>query len=328
MSRLQRRRPVHGAVLAVALAGAASLASVAAAPMALANDTTPPGPVTKLAVTGHPHTARLTWANPKNHDFDHVIVRMTLGQTPPATPGDGTAVYNGSGTATTATKIANGETYSFSVWAADKSGNTSAHAAEVTLDQSQVFALLPKPARVIYGKASPIDIGLADPITGDYIRKASVRLYTATPGHRNWHFAGSAVTNHKGMAEVSLTATHTVDVRALYQGGAGHAWAASKVERLHVEPALHASYRNHVAPGGTVIVQGSIAPNLAGALVRLQERTNSGWTNFRAVRLDGDSRFNFSFTLSQSGTYDFRIMMPPTKGFARLTSAKFVVHVS
>ncbi len=327
MSRFHRRPRARVAVLAAALAGAASIASVAAAPLAHAEDSKPPGPVTKLAVAGQPHTARLTWVNPKDSDFDHVIVRMALGQTPPATPGDGTAVYNGGGTAVTATHIANGKTYSFSVWAADTTGNTSAHAAHVTLDQTHVIALLPRPARVIYGKASPIDVGLDDPIKGDYIRHARVRLYTARPGKSNWHLAASAETSQKGMAEVSLTLTHSVDVRAVYPGGNRHAWAASKVERLFVVPALHASYRNRVAPGGTVLVQGSIAPNLSGALIRLQQRTSNGWANFRATHLDGNSRFAWSFTISQPGTYDFRIMMPPTRGFARLISAKFVVHV-
>jgi hypothetical protein len=58
----------------------------------LAKDTTPPGPITDLGLTGNTiSSVTLGWTDPTDADLAHVIVRRATGSTPPAT-GQGTLV--------------------------------------------------------------------------------------------------------------------------------------------------------------------------------------------------------------------------------------------
>ena len=56
-------------------------------------DTTPPGPVTALAVTSTSSSSiALTWSNPEDADLTGVMIRRVLGSSPPTSPTDGVLV--------------------------------------------------------------------------------------------------------------------------------------------------------------------------------------------------------------------------------------------
>lgn len=76
-------------------------------------DTSPPGPVTSLSATAGNNQVSLSWSNPSDADFDHVVIS-----------------YGGSSTTTSSSSktisgLTNGTSYTFTVVAYDQSGNAS-----------------------------------------------------------------------------------------------------------------------------------------------------------------------------------------------------------
>ncbi len=106
-------------------------------------DTTPPGPVTDLKVSGATASSvTLTWSNPASSDLDEVLVRRAKGSTPPADPAAGTAVPLADETATSATDTALLPTtsYSYAVFTRDRSGNTNPSPVTVTATTAKALA--------------------------------------------------------------------------------------------------------------------------------------------------------------------------------------------
>ncbi|HEX8305197.1 MAG TPA: carboxypeptidase regulatory-like domain-containing protein [Jatrophihabitans sp.] len=121
------------ALLSTALAGQ-SYATPTAAPTAQTahrappTDTTAPGPVTGLTVSGNTlHSISLEWRNPENADLAHVLIRRAVGDQPPLSGSDGTlvAVLGSHATEFTDRKLDSGTTYSYAVYASDRQQNLS-----------------------------------------------------------------------------------------------------------------------------------------------------------------------------------------------------------
>lgn len=115
------------------IAAAASTAgSAATAPTAPgrpgAEDTTPPGPVTALTMSGNGlRTISLKWTDPANTDLAHVMIRRAVGDQPPLSAADGTvvAVLGKRTTDFTDRHLEPGTTYSYAVYAFDRAQNQS-----------------------------------------------------------------------------------------------------------------------------------------------------------------------------------------------------------
>ena len=94
-------------------------------------DTTPPGPVSGLAVTGTTQTSlTLSWTNPGDADYAGAMIRRAVGSTPPSSPTSGTLVVDkaGPGTSHTDAGLTAGATYSYAVFAHDAVPNYAASA--------------------------------------------------------------------------------------------------------------------------------------------------------------------------------------------------------
>jgi hypothetical protein len=83
-----------------------------------APDTTPPGNVSGFAATGGNARVTLTWTNPTDPDFAGVRIQRKTGGYPSGTT-DGSTVYDGGGTNTTDTGLANGTTYYYKAFSHD-----------------------------------------------------------------------------------------------------------------------------------------------------------------------------------------------------------------
>ncbi|MEO7262769.1 MAG: carboxypeptidase regulatory-like domain-containing protein [Jatrophihabitantaceae bacterium] len=109
-----------------ALNPATSRASQAGTPVKPARDLTPPGPVTKLQLTGNSaHSTSLSWVNPTDPDFAGVLIRRAAGGVAPISASDGTLVATLTGRQTTFVDkhLAAASTYSYAVFGRDKSSN-------------------------------------------------------------------------------------------------------------------------------------------------------------------------------------------------------------
>jgi Carboxypeptidase regulatory-like domain len=96
-------------------------------PAAAAKDTTPPGPVTGLGLTGNTiSSVTLGWTDPTDADLAHVVIRRVAGSTAP-TAGQGTlvATLGTKATSHTDNSLASATAYSYALFAEDKAGNLS-----------------------------------------------------------------------------------------------------------------------------------------------------------------------------------------------------------
>ncbi len=80
-------------------------------------DTTPPGPVTGLSASAGDGSVSLSWSNPGDSDFSHVIISYSGGN------------INTSSQSRTITGLTNGTSYTFTVTAYDNAGNASSGSA-------------------------------------------------------------------------------------------------------------------------------------------------------------------------------------------------------
>jgi protocatechuate 3,4-dioxygenase beta subunit len=91
-------------------------------------DTTPPGPVTSLTMSGNAlRTISLQWTDPADTDLAHVMIRRAVGSQPPLSASDGTvvALLGKRTTAFTDRHLTPGTTYSYAVYAVDRQQNLS-----------------------------------------------------------------------------------------------------------------------------------------------------------------------------------------------------------
>jgi hypothetical protein len=134
MKRLLLSTLAACALLSTALAGQSQATPTPAAPAQTAQhrvtpkDTTAPGPVTGLTVSGNtPHSISLEWAVPKNAAPAHVLIRRAVGDQPPLSTSNGTlvAVLGSHATEFTDRNLDTRTTYSYAVYAADRQQNLS-----------------------------------------------------------------------------------------------------------------------------------------------------------------------------------------------------------
>lgn len=90
-------------------------------------DIVPPANVTNFTATAGDSQIVLTWENPNAPDFVGVIIRRSVSGYP-ASPTEGTSVYQGNGETTTDTGLTNGVTYYYTAFSYDTSDNFSSGA--------------------------------------------------------------------------------------------------------------------------------------------------------------------------------------------------------
>ena len=123
-------------------------AVISAAPNGKVADTKAPAAVTKLKAKVSGRTVALTWKNPADRDFDHVVI--TAAERKPAARAAGKRVYTGQGTRAT-TKLAAGQARWFTVVAYDAAGNASpAESVRATVAAPSRFG--PEPRAKVHGK--------------------------------------------------------------------------------------------------------------------------------------------------------------------------------
>jgi hypothetical protein len=127
---------------AVSVAGGVVLATVP--------DRTPPPRPRRATARVHGTTVRLSWSDPKVHDFDHVLVLANATRRPRSRQ-DGIRKYAGAGTSVTVT-VAPGTEQHFAVFAYDHAGNVSP-AAFVDVRMPAVGPLSPPAGAVLSGAA-------------------------------------------------------------------------------------------------------------------------------------------------------------------------------
>ena len=167
-----------------------TLVVTAATPVPPPPDTTPPGPVTGLTVTGTTATSvTLAWTNPSDSDLTAVMVRRAVGPTPPGSPTAGTLVVDKAkpGATHVDTGLTPGTQYSYALFAHDGVPNY-ATSATVTSSTGSPDTTPPAPVTgvsVTGTTTTTVSLGWTNPadsdLSGVMIRRAVGPTPPATP---------------------------------------------------------------------------------------------------------------------------------------------------
>lgn len=145
-------------------------------------DTTPPPPVSGLTLVANAAnqapSITLTWTDPSSTDYTGVVIRRTLGTTPPQSPTDGTPVADvaAPGGSFVDTGVQGSTTYSYALFAHDAAGND---AAAVTATATTPVPDTTPPGLATGVTATPVENGIAlnwtDPGDADFAKVVIVR---------------------------------------------------------------------------------------------------------------------------------------------------------
>ncbi|MCA9387559.1 MAG: VCBS repeat-containing protein, partial [Candidatus Andersenbacteria bacterium] len=166
------------------------------------SDVTPPQPVTGLSTIAGDEQVALSWTNPSGSDFAGVRVYRKTGSVP-SSAGDGTLVYDGSGSSTTNTGLSNNTTYYYGVFSHDSVDNyavgvsASARPAASTdttapsnPDDFSASALSETSVRLTWAEASESDFA------GTMVRRSTVDFpSSSTEGELVYDGTGESVTD-------------------------------------------------------------------------------------------------------------------------------------
>src|SRR4051794_8502725 len=259
---------------------AASAAALLFAGAAPAYATTPPTAVTGLAARPGDGQVALSWTNPADPDLAGVTVVEKDGTTPPAAVADGTTVYDGTGHTATATGLANGTAYAFSVF-------TRNTAAEVSAPASVTATPVPAVATTLSAAVSASTVTYAQTVVlsgtlrrpdGSGVAGAGLDVYRKAYGESAFTLAWHIVTGSTGVARITTTpAKHTqwylLHKADPYVGASTSNTVATQV-RLRVTYALSATTVERFAP--PVTLRGSVAPAHPGSSIITQVYAGDG----------------------------------------------------
>lgn len=131
-------------------------------------DTTPPQPPVSPSVSAGPTQIWVGWQDPRDDDFDHSVLRMSLGTAPPASPEEGTEL--GRGTSAGGFAVPDpvpGQDYGLSIFTVDTHGNYSVWSTVTRLD---VYPPAPVTDLSITPSYTSADIAFTPPPDPDYAR--------------------------------------------------------------------------------------------------------------------------------------------------------------
>jgi outer membrane protein assembly factor BamB len=150
-------------------------------------DTTAPGPVTSVTVTGATASSlTIDWTNPSDSDYAGVVIRRAVGSTPPATRSSGTLVADKGPGATqhVDSGLANGTTYSYALFAYDEVPNYAGGATGQGTTLTPADTTPPGPVTTVTvtdASTTSLTIGWTNPGDADYAGVMIRRATGSTP---------------------------------------------------------------------------------------------------------------------------------------------------
>jgi hypothetical protein len=208
-------------------------ASVGGGPAPAADTTAPAAAAVNVAGTVTATTATIGWtAAPDATEF--VVVRTAHGDPAPATPADGTPVYDGAAHAATATGLVTGTAYDLYVFALDANGNaapaSAAHAVKPTATPvTNAIGLVSSLSTTGKFPVSWTGAATAYQVTYGEKTRAANGTWSAQPVYKSW-YASTALTSSTFTG--SPGHSYYFQVRGL--DGFGNATAPSAAKQANV----------------------------------------------------------------------------------------------
>ncbi|MGO4663021.1 S8 family serine peptidase [Terrabacter sp. 2TAF16] len=193
-------------------------------------DVAPKG-VGTFRAAGALRAATLTWTAPGVNDLDRYVIRMTAGSTPPSSPTTGTAVY--SGTALSAkVNLAQGTTYTFRIWAKDRSGRYSAASSARLVGTAETITSTV--TSLTKGRTVTVSSRLTRRDTGSAVAGVPVQLYWRRVGSTTWNLTATRTSSSTGAVSFTHAPTASVDYMWIYRGSGTFVGSSSALRRVTV----------------------------------------------------------------------------------------------
>ncbi|WP_076260311.1 S8 family serine peptidase [Intrasporangium flavum] len=190
-----------------------------------------PAAVGAFRATGALRAATLTWTAPHANDIDRFIVRMAPSSTPPSSVTAGTSAY--SGTATRATvSLAQGTTYSFRIWARDRTGHYSPSSWGRLV--GTVESMTSNVTSVRKGYPVTLSGRIVRKDTGKAVAGATMQLYWRRVGSATWTLTAVRTSSSTGTFSYAHKPGASVDYMWVYRGSSALVGSSSALRRVTV----------------------------------------------------------------------------------------------
>ena len=281
-------------------------------------DMASPAQVTRLVRTPAYDQETLTWVNPTNSDFDHVVVRRVG-----ATAAEALVVYTGRGTSARALGLIAGRPYRFEVRSYDRLGNVSLPA---TVTTQQSVASVTSGSSVLYGSAVRVTGGLY--WGGRPLASRPMSLFAQKPGTTVWTRLAGATTSSTGSYAFSVKPPVNTRYRVGYPGSGGAGGAYSLVRTVVVKPTVSiASNRSSMRLGTSATLSTKVAPSHRGSRAYLQRWNGSSWVAVTSRTLSTTSAASATVRPSWRGRWRYHWVLPQHSDHGVGISQSFVITV-
>jgi len=235
---------------------------------------------------------------------------MATGPTPPSGVTTGTGVYSGPGTSVSVPNLVQGTTYSFRIWARDRSGKDSPSSSRTLVGTAETMSSTV--TSLTYGGAVTLSSRLTRRDTGGAIAGVPIQLYWRKVGTAAWNLMSTRTSSSTGTVSFAHKPSTSVEYMWVHRGSTSFVGSSSAVLRVGVRTVVTGVVsRSSVALGGTFTTSGSVAPTHAGQTVYLQRYAGSGkWTTVTSKVLGSTSAYAFSVKPSTRGTFTYRVYKP------------------
>ncbi|MDP3712285.1 MAG: L,D-transpeptidase family protein [Mycobacteriales bacterium] len=259
-----------------------------------------------------------------------VVVRALAGTTPPATTTEGRALTGAA--LVTDTGLTDGTPVSYSVWAVDTDGTTSASPATTTLTPGPpaptTLRIAPQTGTTVYaGSRVTVTGRLFQTTGGKAVSGVLVDLLARTGGTTTVRKVVTLRTRPDGLVAYPLTQRVATEYQLRFAGDAFDTAAASPKAVVRVQPRINARFSpGAVLKGQGTTLLGTISPAYQGARVALQRKTGSGsFVTVLTAATASDGRYSAGVTLTATTTY--RAVLVGTSAYNAAATAPLTVRV-
>jgi len=269
--------------------------------------TAPPPPVTSLSVTGSVSSGTLRWTSPAGTTLGQIIVRGASGNTAPALPTSGTAIYNGTASAYAVTGLANSASYAYRAWVKDSTGKIGPGIGVRLIGTKATITA--SAASIMYTRAVTLSTTVTRINDGGKLSGVPVYLYSKAKTATKWSLVGQFTSDANGVVSSAQKPGVSTYYMWGYNGTTGLLGTRSASVLVQVQPAMSAYLTPpSIRLGQSSVLYGYLNPPHAGMTAYFQRRSGTSWVAVTTGKLATNGKFAFSIKPTARGTYTYRVV--------------------